>query len=370
MPAPWIVGTPAVRQGQSGNLVFARADLGITLQAGDVLVCWLRAQGSNWESDWTLPAGWSRVGPAFVPLSAGQRVNGFYIHVVTDPGAEPSTWTFISAMDIDRRAGAMIVVRGVLLDTLPVGASSTYAGVTLSSPVGRRMQSFTPADTNGQPVLVLAGHGMEVSSGTNPAFTLSAGWTAAALAQAGNYPATSATIARISSQVVAAGAATGNADLTWDTGPVSTAAEGIALQGLPAESRTAAAAITLNLPAGAEATKHASAGAHLDLDLAADANATKTAAAAASLTLTVDTLAAATKHATASMQLQLVLDAIGAAHKTAGAQAAIDLALAVTAAAHIPVALRDISIHVGPAGGTVITVTTATGLTLTIGDTT
>lgn len=126
MFAPYVVGTPTT----AAILATDGTDITLSVPAGvrdgDLLVAWLRCQGTDWPADWGMPEGWARIGPAFVPRAANGRVAGWYAHRVVTAAGEPTSYTFAGYGGTgSRRQAAMLIIRnaGDL-----VGASAAYRG--------------------------------------------------------------------------------------------------------------------------------------------------------------------------------------------------------------------------------------------------
>ncbi|MGC3954647.1 MAG: glycerophosphodiester phosphodiesterase family protein [Propionicimonas sp.] len=231
MPAPVVTGVPEVvyqSQSDPAAMGFARPT---GLQDGDVLVAWLRSQSTGWASDWTPPAGFSRIGPAFASNSTS-RTNGWFARAITDAGSEPGSYTFTAPSTGARRIGMLAVIRGALASPLPAGATTDTRGVAVAG--GAAVPTFTPTDTNGQPLLVLAGWGADFSGGnTDTPASTPAGWTPVAASAGGVAVSQSRTYIDVRSLTLAAGDPCPQTPLTWGS-PLAAVGYGIALQGLPA----------------------------------------------------------------------------------------------------------------------------------------
>lgn len=147
---PVIVGTPTTA-GSATNThqltLNVPNDVVGGLQVGDILVAALRGQSSNSPYDWT-NASFTRQGPAFIPASSDGRVTGFFTHVVTNPGSEPSSYLFTTHVSYGARvAGVLCVVRGA--NPTPSGYYDSYIGDSISG--GRSISSYPAFD----PSLVL-----------------------------------------------------------------------------------------------------------------------------------------------------------------------------------------------------------------------
>lgn len=172
MPAPVIVGTPETffSAGVVGPHTLARPE---GLQAGDVLVVWLRSQATDWAANWTPPVDWSHAGPAFVP-NYTQRVGSWFLHPVSDPESEPEQYAFTPYSSSGRRGGALMVVRGAALSPALSGSSTAYAGTIVG---GARADAFAVADVTGADHLVLFAGNSEFSSpNSHTPLTLPAGY--------------------------------------------------------------------------------------------------------------------------------------------------------------------------------------------------
>lgn len=130
---------------------FATLQTNITLalpagvQNGDVLVAVLTHQ--NNANVWTLPDGtWSRIGNAYVANDADYRGDIIAAHVVTNAGAEPSTFTYSYAGGNGRVTGTLIVFRGV--DTAVIDDGHPAAKALTTTGNVRTMPSFTVGHDN------------------------------------------------------------------------------------------------------------------------------------------------------------------------------------------------------------------------------
>lgn len=99
------------------------------LQAGDVVVAFMRSQSSTATEDWSSP-GFTRVGPDFVPTSATHRLNGIFMRRVTDPATEPADYPFSFVGAGGRNTGIILALRGVDLETPIAGFNASYTGST------------------------------------------------------------------------------------------------------------------------------------------------------------------------------------------------------------------------------------------------
>lgn len=159
MPTPVLIGPVETFAANSGaSHVFAKP---AALADGDVLVATLRAQGTDWPTDWGLPSGWSRLTAAY-PGAGPDRVHGIYAHTVTTAASEPSSYTFTAAMSTARRVGALWIVRGAQGFS---GASPTYAGTTITG--GKRAESYALTNANSEPYLTLFFGGSEFGAGAS-----------------------------------------------------------------------------------------------------------------------------------------------------------------------------------------------------------
>lgn len=232
MPAPVIVGVPLIFSAASGaSHTLPRPD---GLQAGDLLVAHLRSQGSNWPTDWTPPAGWTRHGPAFVGASAA-RVSSVYVRQVTDPASEPSSgYVFMAAASDSRRQGDLWVVRGGQQVTACAG---TYGGTAVAN--GRTTPSYTPVFSSGEPGLTMLWADSEFGAGAShvPAST-PAGYTqAATLVSPSALTTVSRTYTWVGTAPHAAGTVVPDATVTWGS-TSSASAVALTIEGVPAVDPT------------------------------------------------------------------------------------------------------------------------------------
>lgn len=234
MPAPHIVGTPETvyNDGAVKPVTFTKP---AGLQVGDILVAWMRSQGSDWASDWSIPSGFSRVGPAFIPSNATSRVGGWFRHVVTDLGSEPASYTFDppSGTGASRRLGVLVVVRNALTSPSPSGTVGNYHGTNITG--GRQAASFGPANLTGEQHLVLFAGNSEFGSPNNHVPTGTPTGYSQIAEVVGPSPSTaiSRSYCWVGTKVIEADDMTGTADITWATGAGGPQVQSIAFQGLP-----------------------------------------------------------------------------------------------------------------------------------------
>jgi len=129
MTAPYPVGPVLDSIASSGTTaVFTKTSpFAAAMAAGDVLVAGQRAQGTV-ATAITLPSGWVLGSAA---NGAADRAQGIAYHVVTDPAAEPATWTF-GGWSAGREAGQMIILRGVDLANI-IGGRPPYSTADLAA---------------------------------------------------------------------------------------------------------------------------------------------------------------------------------------------------------------------------------------------
>lgn len=146
---PYVVSNPEFVSvpGGGDTISFAKP---LAANVGDHIVIAIRAQGSDWTSDWTIPSGFTRVGPSFVPQSQG-RVNGIYVHKIVNLQSEPSAYVFKSLNTVGRRLGSVFLVR----DAVGVVGSSANYPVTPLNTEPAVAAGYSVADQNGQPGLTL-----------------------------------------------------------------------------------------------------------------------------------------------------------------------------------------------------------------------
>lgn len=95
---------------------------------GDSYLVVLRHQSTALASDWTVPEGWSRVGPAFIPKSTDYRGNGFFAWTPQNGATIPSSVVFVAASP-SRQVGHSLLIRGgdfsKLYSSSPSASTST-----------------------------------------------------------------------------------------------------------------------------------------------------------------------------------------------------------------------------------------------------
>ena len=127
------------------------------LQAGDVLLMMGRGQGTTPAEITGIAPGFARGGVAG-SIPAGDRFTGIFYHRVTDPEAEPESYTFIgvSGGGNSRIMAAMAVVRGADVDHINDGG------------LMYRPDAFIPAVEAGElPYLMIAIWGAEFTAGNS-----------------------------------------------------------------------------------------------------------------------------------------------------------------------------------------------------------
>ncbi len=93
-------------------------------QSGDYLIAFVHDQTTAATVDFTPPAGWSKIGPAFTASSAPQRVTSMFAKFAT--GSEPATFDFTTPGVGGRVVGIIHGYSGVD-STSPVAASSGFS---------------------------------------------------------------------------------------------------------------------------------------------------------------------------------------------------------------------------------------------------
>lgn len=142
-------------------------------QQGDTFIVALRHQSPSMASDWTTPAGWSRVGPPFVGSSASFRGNGFFAWTPPAGASIPATATFKAPLPA-RCIGASMLVRGGDMSKLYASSSDPTVAGSAASP----SEFVSPGDHS----LAIFYGAAEVSSGVSHIPTaLPGGFTTAVL---------------------------------------------------------------------------------------------------------------------------------------------------------------------------------------------
>lgn len=212
MQQPTIVGTPTTAIGAGvGDVVLAKPSAGVTVQNGDVLIAALRGQNASGAGDYAL-AGWSRIGPAFIPNNDA-RLTGFFIHVVTNAGTEPATYTFVPTTRSGRSVGAMFVVRGVDTTNPVVATSASLQGEAIGA--GRRATgySFTAVEHS---LALLLGANETTSPNPDGPSSASSSYTQLVKVASGTDTGTTRTIVYVGQQTLATGASSvPDADVLW-----------------------------------------------------------------------------------------------------------------------------------------------------------
>ncbi|MFE5789545.1 glycerophosphodiester phosphodiesterase [Rhodococcus erythropolis] len=179
-----LVGTPTTASVNGTTLTLpCPADV----HDGDLLVAVLRNQLSSSTTDFGVPAGWVRRGPAFVGTQSAGRISGFFTLAVPSAAALPATFAFTAASA--RTVGAILVVRGADLDNPISGSSGSYGGTILTS--GARVEPFAVAADN---CLQLVFGGNEVVSPNESTATVTAGFTSVVHVQSSTGTAATRTV--------------------------------------------------------------------------------------------------------------------------------------------------------------------------------
>ena len=202
-----VASTTAVNSGVN-TLTFTKPS---GVQAGDILVAALRSQSAVSTADWAC-SGFARIGVPFTSADAAMRVTGFYRHVITDPGAEPSTYVFSGLTGSGQRnAGALLLIRGsgdpVDLDSYQTGKPGT------SVTNGRRVGSYTT--TGADRLLLFLGANEIVAPNASAPVTTPSGYTLIQDVHTSENTAISRTVAWVAKKEQAAAGATGTAEITW-----------------------------------------------------------------------------------------------------------------------------------------------------------
>lgn len=167
--APSVVSSAYAYGGTGVTLTIAKP---ASLQDGDYLVMAFRGQTSATGTELTLPAGWTRIGPAFVAPNSTVRYNGWFGYRVTTAASEPASYSFsVNAGQAGSRlSGGIIAVRGVNTD--PVVSSAAFTAISNIA------ATSTPAVTTAANSLVLTSIALETTAtnvGTVP--STPSGWT-------------------------------------------------------------------------------------------------------------------------------------------------------------------------------------------------
>ena len=156
---PAVVGTVTPVIVASGNTITFTTPSGLV--AGDLLVAAIRGQLSSATGDYT-SAGWTRLGPAFVPSSTTARVMGFYAYRVNNPASVAASFTLTYTGSAGREVGHLLVLRNVDLSTPLDAFYDSYTGSNAAQATTVTVPAYTvPNDTG----LTLAIIGAEFTSG-------------------------------------------------------------------------------------------------------------------------------------------------------------------------------------------------------------
>jgi hypothetical protein len=168
---PYVTGTPTTAVVTSGGTqITINKPTGVV--DGDYLVAVLRHQNAV-ASDFTLPASWARLGPAFVPSTDAGRVSGFYgLAVPSAAGLVATSFTFSGIPATGRIVGELFIVRNVNLSTPVASYNTSYSGTLIT--MGREVTSYTNG-TDRCLQLALAGAEIVSPNASEPTSVIS-GW--------------------------------------------------------------------------------------------------------------------------------------------------------------------------------------------------
>ena len=114
----------------SGSATTVTLSKPASTQQGDYMIAFLHAQSSTATVDWSAPAGWTKIGPAFTAQSSPQRVTSTYAKFAGS--SEPSTYDFTSPQAGTRLTAVIHSYTGVD-PTTPVVAHSGFAVGSVST---------------------------------------------------------------------------------------------------------------------------------------------------------------------------------------------------------------------------------------------
>jgi hypothetical protein len=137
---PYATGTPTTALVTSGGTqITINKPTGVV--DGDFLVAVLRHQNAI-ANDFTLPSGWSRLGPAFSPSTGPGRVSGFYgLAVPSSASLVASSFTFSGIPASGRIVGEIFIVRNVNLVSPVASYNTSYSGTLIT--LGREATAYT-----------------------------------------------------------------------------------------------------------------------------------------------------------------------------------------------------------------------------------
>lgn len=206
----------------SGNTITLSKPSG--LQNGDMLLAFLRANGTTSTNDFSL-TGWTRRGAAFFASDPAGRVIGIFAKPITDAANEPATYTFTKSVSEGRRSGAMAIFRGVDLSDPFVGQSVNYD----AAPSPRiQLNSFSLNSTD--PALLVGMWGTEIVSPNASEPTIPFG-TQVALVPSQTGTAATRTVLYVGTETVSGSTSTGHKSVTWSSS-TGASATGLVLRGI------------------------------------------------------------------------------------------------------------------------------------------
>lgn len=124
------------------NVMVTARPPGVPLQAGDVLITFLRHQTSLSTTD-AVSSGWTRISTPFVPQSIAARIVGIYMRRVENPETEPTSYTW-TIEPTGRWASVTSIFRSSTGATIQAGSYSTsYSGLSVTG--GRALGEVSTA---------------------------------------------------------------------------------------------------------------------------------------------------------------------------------------------------------------------------------
>lgn len=138
--------TLATAYSSSGSLSF---DLGLVPE-GTLLVAILRSHSAEAKSEFSIPTGWARTGPKFIPSNSRSRVLSSSYKICTPEDSNTSIEFHVPGISSGRTVGVILGFSGVDTSNPIVGSSDIYTGSSVggvSTHLGGGVYSFDTTPT-------------------------------------------------------------------------------------------------------------------------------------------------------------------------------------------------------------------------------
>lgn len=228
MVAPYPVGSPTkFEDATAGTSMTFPKDA--ALRNGDFAVAFLRTNGTSSTTDFSAP-GWTHRGYPFIASDPAGRVMSILTHAVTDAANEPAAWTFIKSDADTRRAGIVVIFRGV-------DPANPVAGNSVNwDAQNPRVQLNSFAHDAVENGLLVYGWGAEVVTPNATAPVITPGTAIGVASSSGANTAVTRSVVWAGYEPAIVNP-TGHKNLTW-TSSTGSAATGFVLRGLSTPAPT------------------------------------------------------------------------------------------------------------------------------------